>query len=121
MAQEEAEKRAKYEEFLDQEMFELCEEIALVVYPWVFVDEEGYPRDKEKCPAYTELVRDILPERFDILEQSRIQLDEEVIEKLFVESGVVITDDLIKGKHILAVFFFWYIFQFLDFLQFWIF
>ena len=78
-------------------MVELCEETAILLYPWVFLDEHGYPIDKEKCPAYLELVQDILPERFDILEQTKIQLDEKIIADMFVESGVEITEDLVQG------------------------
>lgn len=78
-------------------MFELCEETAIVLYPWIFIDEEGFQKDKDTCPAYTELVREIFPQRFDILEQTRLQLDEGQIEKMLVESDIEITDDLIAG------------------------
>lgn len=81
-----------------QMMVELCEETALVLYPWVFKDEHGKPRDKLQCPPYTELVQDLFRQCFDVQEEARIQLDEDTIEKMFFESDVVITNELIKGR-----------------------
>lgn len=78
-------------------MFELCEHTALVLYPWVFKDERGRPRDKMHSPPYTELVQDLFRQCYDVQEEARIQLNEDMIEKMFVESGVNITEELIKG------------------------
>lgn len=96
-AKEEAERLEKYERFMAQMMLELCEETALVLYPWVFKDERGRPRDKMQSPPYTELVQDLFRQCFDVQEEARIQLNEETIKKMFVESGVDITKELIKG------------------------
>lgn len=78
---------------------ELCEETALVLYPWVFKDEHGRPRDKLQSPPYTELVQDLFRQCFDVQEEARIQLNEETIEKMFLESGVTVTSELIKGAY----------------------
>ncbi|XP_071644393.1 uncharacterized protein [Temnothorax longispinosus] len=96
-ARKEAERREKYERFMAQMMAELCEQTALVLYPWVFKDERGRPRDKMQSLAYTELVQDLFRQCFDVQEEARIQLNEDMIGKMFVESGVDITEELIKG------------------------
>lgn len=96
-AKEEAERVEKYERFMAHMMLELCEQTALVFYPWVFKDERGRPRDKMQSPPYTELVQDLFRQCFDVQEEARIQLNEDTIEKMFVESGVDITKELIKG------------------------
>ncbi|CAK9809989.1 Thioredoxin domain-containing protein 6 [Anthophora plagiata] len=96
-AKEEAERREKYEAFLAQMMFELSEETALVFYPWVFTDEEGRYRDKFQSPPYVELVHTLFKQNYDVLEELRVYLTEEMIEKMFVESDVEITPELITG------------------------
>lgn len=80
-----------------QMVLELCEETALILYPCVFKDDKGNPKDKIQCPAYMELVQDLFKQCFDVLEEARIQLNEETICKMFVESNVDITENLIKG------------------------
>jgi len=97
LAKEEAEKVEKYERYMRHMTFELCEQTAILFYPWVFKDERGRKRDKMQSPPYTELVLDLFKQYFDVLEEVRIQLDEETIKKIFVESDVDITDELIKG------------------------
>lgn len=96
-AREEAERLERYERFMAQMMLELCENTVLVLYPWVFKDERGRPRDKWQSPPYTELVQDLFRQCFDVQEELRIQLNEDTIERMFVESGVDITKELIKG------------------------
>ncbi|KAG5346189.1 TXND6 protein, partial [Acromyrmex charruanus] len=96
-AQKEAERLEKYERFMAQMMLELCEDTVLVLYPWVFKDERGRPRDKMQSPPYAELVKNLFKQCYDVREEARIQLNEDMIEKMFVESGVDITEELIKG------------------------
>ncbi|KMQ95865.1 thioredoxin domain-containing protein 6 [Lasius niger] len=96
-AREEAERLERYERFMAQMVVELCENTVLVLYPWVFKDERGRPRDKWQSPPYTELVQDLFRQCFDVQEELRIQLNEDTIERMFVESGVDITKELIKG------------------------
>lgn len=78
-------------------VLELCEETALVLYPWVFKDENGRPRDKLLCPPYTELVQDLFRQCYDLQEEARIQLNEDTLERMFLESDVDVTKELIKG------------------------
>lgn len=94
---EEAERREKYERFMAQMVLELCEETALVLYPWVFKDETGRPRDKLQSPPYTELVQDLFRQCYDVQEEARIQLTEDTIARMFVESDVDVTEELIRG------------------------
>ncbi|XP_046622709.1 uncharacterized protein LOC124306261 [Neodiprion virginianus] len=96
-AKEDAEKQAKYEAMLSQMMFELCEETALLLFPWVFVDEEGNPRDKKNAPPYVELVTDLFEQCFDVVEEVQIQLTEDIIKDMFTESNFEITEDIIFG------------------------
>lgn len=83
---------------LAQMMRELCEETALLLYPWIFFDDEGNPRDKKNSPAYCELVNELFEQCFDVVEEVRIKLDEKMIEDIFTESGIELTDDMIFGK-----------------------
>ncbi|CAK9821983.1 Thioredoxin domain-containing protein 6 [Anthophora retusa] len=101
-AKEEAERREKYEAFLAQMMFELSEETALVFYPWVFTDEEGRYRDKFQSPPYVELVHTLFKQNYDVSEELRVYLTEEMIEKMFVESDVEITPELIAGYSLVS-------------------
>ncbi|KAL0102224.1 hypothetical protein PUN28_018634 [Cardiocondyla obscurior] len=96
-AKEKAEELEKYERYMREMMFELCEYTALVLYPWVFKDDRGRLRDKVQCLPYTELVQDLFRQCFDVQEETRIQLNEDLIGKMFVESDVDITEELIKG------------------------
>lgn len=96
-AKEEAERLERYERFMSYMAIELCEKTVLVFYPWVFKDERGRPRDKLQSPPYTELVQDLFRQCFDVQEELRVQLNEDMIEKMFVESDVDITEELIKG------------------------
>lgn len=98
-AKEEAERLEKYEAFLAQMIFELSEFTALVFYPWVFKDEQGRHRDKYQCPPYLELVNTLFKQNYDVLEEMRIQLTEEIIEKMFVESNEEITKAIVAGVH----------------------
>ena len=96
-AKAEAEEREKYEAFLAQMIFELSELTALVFYPWVFKDEEGRHRDKYQSPPYLELINTLFKQNYDVLEELRVQLNEEMIESMFVESNVEITKELVAG------------------------
>lgn len=84
-----------------QMIFELSEFTALVFYPWVFKDEQGRHRDKYQCPPYLELVNTLFKQNYDVLEEMRIQLTEEIIEKMFVESNEEITKAIVVGVHFL--------------------
>ncbi|XP_035739476.1 uncharacterized protein LOC118449229 [Vespa mandarinia] len=95
--EKETKEKEEYETFMEQMMLELSELFIIVMYPWVFKDEQGNPKIKMQCPPYTELVRDLLRQIFDVQEEIRIELDEEIIKKMFVESNVVITNEIVAG------------------------
>ncbi|XP_076299660.1 uncharacterized protein LOC143218377 [Lasioglossum baleicum] len=97
LAKEEAERKERYEAFLDQMMFELCEETTVVFYPWVFRDEEGRFRDKYGSPPYTDLTTSLFKQNFDIQEEQRLSFTEEMIESMLVESGDEMTPEMIAG------------------------
>jgi len=69
----------------------------MLFYPWVFKDEYDRIRDKLQSPPYTELVQDLFKQYFDVMEEVRLHLNKDIIEKLFFESNVDITDQLIQG------------------------
>ncbi|KAI4486830.1 hypothetical protein M0804_006200 [Polistes exclamans] len=96
-AKEDAKKKEEYEAFMAQMMLELCELMVVVMYPWIFRDEQGNPKIKMQCQPYTELVRDLFRQIFDVQEEIRLQLDEEIIKKMLVESDIQITEELVIG------------------------
>lgn len=81
-------------------MFELCEETALLLYPWVFVNDNGYAVDKNLAVPYSELKNELFLECFDIVEEARVELDEDTIHRMFTESDVKIDEDLVAGSKI---------------------
>ncbi|CAD6236839.1 GSCOCG00008257001-RA-CDS [Cotesia congregata] len=95
-AQEQEEKRKKHEEYMEQMTAELSEETALVILPRIFMDDQGLQKDKEQSPPYLELMYRVLPDRFDVLEQTRVQLTEGMLQKMFVDSGQSLTEGLTK-------------------------
>ncbi|XP_043677080.1 uncharacterized protein LOC122633351 [Vespula pensylvanica] len=95
--EKETKEKEEYERFMKQMTLELSELMIVVMYPWVFKDSQGNPKIKMQCLPYTELVRDLLRQLYDVQEELRIQLDEDSIKKMFVESNVVINDELITG------------------------
>lgn len=95
--EKETKEKEEYERFMGQMTLELSELMIVVMYPWVFKDSQGNPKIKMQCLPYTELVRDLLRQLYDVQEELRIQLDEDSIKKMFVESNVVINDELITG------------------------
>lgn len=63
----------------------LKDETCLLLYPWVFKDEENKRRDKKSSPPYVELIDEILPGHFAVCEEVRRRLNEEMLDKLFLE------------------------------------
>ncbi|XP_074100328.1 uncharacterized protein LOC141528244 [Cotesia typhae] len=94
--QEQEEKRKKHEDYMEQMTAELSEETALVIFPRIFMDDQGHQKDKEQSPPYLELMYRVLPDRFDVLEQIRVQLTEGMLQKMFVDSGEFLTEKLVK-------------------------
>ncbi|CAK9826358.1 hypothetical protein ANTRET_LOCUS4219 [Anthophora retusa] len=69
----------------------LSKETCLLLYPWVFKDEEGHKRDKKSSPPYVELVEQILPEKFIIEQEIRKRLNEDILDTMFNESDYVLS------------------------------
>ena len=63
----------------------LTSETCLLLYPWVFKDEEGHRRDKKSSPPYVELVEEILPENYNIQQEFRKKVEENMLPEMFKE------------------------------------
>lgn len=61
----------------------LIKETCLLLYPWVFKDEEGHKRDKKSSPPYVELIEEILPGNYTVEQEIRKRLDEDILSTLF--------------------------------------
>ncbi|KAG7198927.1 hypothetical protein KM043_015741 [Ampulex compressa] len=79
----ETEEQHRHEKYLEFMAKELREETILILHPWVFLDEDGSARDKHLSPPYTELIREILRQKFEVQEERMLQLDEETIQRIF--------------------------------------
>ncbi|XP_048506148.1 thioredoxin-like protein 1 isoform X4 [Athalia rosae] len=84
-AQEEAEIKAKYEAEMNHFTSSLAKETCLILYPWVFKDEEFHRRDKKSSPPYMELIEELLPDNYKIAEEFRKQLDETIVNDMLKE------------------------------------
>ncbi|KAK2576934.1 hypothetical protein KPH14_005552 [Odynerus spinipes] len=91
-AQKEAEAKARYETEMHHLTNSLIDETCLLLYPWVFRDEEGHKRDKKCSPPYVELVEEILSGNFTVEQEIRKRLNEDILDKMFHESDYVLTD-----------------------------
>lgn len=63
----------------------LYKETCLILFPWVFKDEEFHRRDKKSSPPYVELIEELLPDNYKIAEEFRKQLDETMIDEMLKE------------------------------------
>nr|XP_034171497.1 uncharacterized protein LOC117600315 isoform X1 [Osmia lignaria] len=101
-ARKEAEAKARYEAEMSHLITSLCKETCLLLYPWVFKDEEGHKRDKKSSPPYTELVEEILPGNYSIEQEIRRRLTEDIFDIMFNESDYVLSPNarqlLLSGK-----------------------
>ncbi|XP_074094257.1 uncharacterized protein LOC141524338 isoform X1 [Cotesia typhae] len=101
-AQKEHQIKARYEAELNHLMTCLKDQTCLILYPWVFKDEDGHKRDKKSSLPYVDLIENILPMYFTVEQELRKHLSEEIISKILVESNWEITADvkqlLMDGK-----------------------
>uniref|UniRef100_A0A0C9RLJ0 NME9 protein n=1 Tax=Fopius arisanus TaxID=64838 RepID=A0A0C9RLJ0_9HYME len=101
-AQKESEAVARYEAEMHHLMTSLLDETCLLLYPWVFKDEEGHRRDKRSSPPYVDLVENVLPENYIVEQEIRKRLNEDLINKIFAESDWIVTPEarqlLTEGK-----------------------
>ncbi|KOC70274.1 Thioredoxin domain-containing protein 3 like protein [Habropoda laboriosa] len=88
-SRKEAEAVALYEAKMLHLTTSLSNETCLLLYPWVFKDEEGHKRDKKSSPPYVELVDEILAENYIIEQEMRKRLNEDILDTMFNESDYV--------------------------------
>lgn len=63
----------------------LCNETCLLLFPWIFKDEEGRRRDKKMSPPYVELVEELLPEHYTVEQELRKRLNEDLLRQILDE------------------------------------
>lgn len=76
---------ARYEAEMHHLMTSLRDETCLLLYPWVFKDEEGHRRDKRSSPPYVDLIENVLPENYTVEQEMRKRLNEDLIARIFIE------------------------------------
>ncbi|XP_076176349.1 uncharacterized protein LOC143151259 isoform X2 [Ptiloglossa arizonensis] len=101
-ARKEAEATARYEAEMMHLITSLNKENCLLLYPWIFKDEEGHKRDKKSSPPYIELVEEILPGNYTVEQEIRKRLNEDILNALFNESNYTLPENfkrqLLDGK-----------------------
>ncbi|KZC04086.1 Thioredoxin domain-containing protein 3 like protein [Dufourea novaeangliae] len=101
-ARKEAEAVARYETEMLHFTTSLNNETCLLLYPWIFKDEESHRRDKKSSPPYVELIEEILPGNYTVEQEIRKRLNEDILDKLFDESDYVLPKNckelLLDGK-----------------------
>lgn len=81
----EAETKARYEAEMLHLTTSLCHETCLLLFPWIFKDEEGKRRDKKSSPPYVELVEELLPENYTVEQEIRKRMNEELLKQMLDE------------------------------------
>ncbi|XP_014220324.1 uncharacterized protein LOC106648155 [Trichogramma pretiosum] len=89
----EAKARRKYEAKMSHYLAVLDRETYIVLFPWIFQDEEGKKRDKKHSPPYLELIDQILPGSYSVEQEIRRDIDDELIAELIKETNCNISDD----------------------------
>ncbi|XP_076676866.1 uncharacterized protein LOC143373458 isoform X2 [Andrena cerasifolii] len=101
-ARKEAEAVARYEAEMFHLTSSLNNETCLLLYPWIFKDEEGHRRDKKSCPPYVELHEEILAGNYIVEQEIRKRLNEDILGTIFNESDYVLSANdkqlLLDGK-----------------------
>ncbi|XP_068971394.1 uncharacterized protein [Bombus flavifrons] len=101
-ARKEAEAIARYEAEMLYLTTSLSKETCLLLFPWVFKDEEYHKRDKKSSPPYIELVEEILIGNYTVEQEIRKRLDEDILSTMFNESHYVLSPNakqlLLDGK-----------------------
>ncbi|XP_032681265.1 uncharacterized protein LOC116848845 isoform X4 [Odontomachus brunneus] len=85
-SRKEAEAKARYEAEMLHLTTSLCNETCLLLFPWIFKDEEGRRRDKKTSPPYVELVEELLPEHYTVEQELRKRLSEDIVCQILDES-----------------------------------
>ncbi|KAG7189695.1 hypothetical protein KM043_017365 [Ampulex compressa] len=101
-AQKEAEAKARYEAEMLHLTNSLKNQTCLLLYPWLFKDEEGHRRDKKSSPPYLELVEELLPTNYIVEQELRKRLNENILQTILNESDYVFNENskqlLMDGK-----------------------
>ena len=83
--------KKKYEARLNHLVTSLSKETFLILFPWVFKDEEGHKRDKKSSPPYLELTQTLFPGNFSVEQEMRQELNDDLISLLNKEVYIIIT------------------------------
>ncbi|KAJ8683246.1 hypothetical protein QAD02_019038 [Eretmocerus hayati] len=89
----EAEAKKKYDAMMEHLTSALKMETLIILFPWVFMDEDGKLRDKKNSPAYVELVQQLLPRQFYIDQEIKRELDQDILEELQRETPYELSED----------------------------
>ncbi|KAL0120958.1 hypothetical protein PUN28_008580 [Cardiocondyla obscurior] len=81
-----AETKARYEAEMLHWTTSLCNETCLLLFPWIFKDEEGRRRDKRTSPPYVELIEELLPENYVVEQELRKRMSEDLLQQMLDES-----------------------------------
>lgn len=80
-----AEAKARYEAEMLHWTTSLCNETCLLLFPWIFKDEEGRRRDKRMSPPYVELIEELLPENYVVEQELRKRMNENLLQPMLDE------------------------------------
>jgi len=80
-----AEAKARYEAEMLHFTTSLCNETCLMLFPWIFKDEEGRRRDKRSSPPYVELIEELLPENYMVEQELRKRMNEDLLQQMLDE------------------------------------
>lgn len=80
-----AEAKARYEAEMLHWTTSLCNETCLLLFPWIFKDEEGRRRDKRMSPPYVELIEELLPENYVVEQELRKRMNEDLLQQMLDE------------------------------------
>ena len=75
-------------------MNSLIKETYLILFPWVFKDEEGHKRGKKSSPPYVELIQTLFPGNFSVEQEMRQELNDDLISQLNKEVYIIIINNI---------------------------
>ncbi|XP_012233294.1 thioredoxin domain-containing protein 3-like [Linepithema humile] len=101
-SRKEAEAKARYEAEMLHLTTSLCNETCLLLFPWIFKDEEGKRRDKRTSPPYVELIEELLPENYTVEQEIRKRMNDDLLHQILDESTYSFSENakqlLLDGK-----------------------
>ncbi|KYM77076.1 Thioredoxin domain-containing protein 3 like protein [Atta colombica] len=87
-----AEAKTRYEAEMLHLITSLCNETCLLLFPWIFKDEEGRRRDKRTSPPYIELIEELLPENYMVGQELRKRMNADLLQQILHESTYNFTE-----------------------------